>query len=249
MKKLFLSLAAVAMAAVAMADVNNLANPVGEDGRYIVKWDCENDAWATSNNFEPGETFVFAVDVTGTVFVDALKEAPAGGTRAMAANIWTNYGPKNDATNRLKQIKGNIYGATMNFAQMLEAHEPGLGATVTANDSIIYAYCQLFMFAYDETEAGLEWYVNAEYTIAPGADCLFATLPSTGKNEEVFYTDDFNEVMYGMKEAGYAAPCLGDATAVENVATEAHTRKVIENGNLYMIKNGVRYNVLGAIVK
>ena len=68
-----------------------------------------------------GETFTFAVDITGTGWVDQIQAGgPQGSTRCMAANIWTNYGPKKDATNRLKHIQGNIYGATYNFQQMLE---------------------------------------------------------------------------------------------------------------------------------
>ncbi|MCM1034784.1 MAG: hypothetical protein NC038_07825 [Paludibacter sp.] len=40
-----------------------------------------------------------------------------------------------------------------------------------------------------------------------------------------------------------------DDTAVENVMTEANkATKVIENGQLYIIKNGVKYNALGTVV-
>jgi hypothetical protein len=52
---------------------------------------------------------------------------------------------------------------------------------------------------------------------------------------------------------GYASYTLtiGEAeTDVENVeATEIGARKVVENGQVYVIKNGVKYNLLGAEVK
>ena len=38
-------------------------------------------------------------------------------------------------------------------------------------------------------------------------------------------------------------------TALENVQEAAQSTKVIENGVLYIIKNGVRYNAQGQIVK
>lgn len=38
-------------------------------------------------------------------------------------------------------------------------------------------------------------------------------------------------------------------TAVENIATDVKAEKIIENGQVYIIRNGVRYSVLGARVK
>lgn len=251
MKKLALFVAAALVSAASMAQTIN--NPVGEDGRYIVKWDCAKGEFAASNDFEPGETFTFAVDITGTAFEEALKTSPIeGATRCMAANIWTNYGPKKDATNRLVQIKGNIYGATYNFKQLITDNDKAAGEKIK-NDSIVYAYCQLFMFAYGmkdgKMDEGLEWYVDAVPVQAPGSDCLFATLPSTGNDDAKFYTDDFTPGIFSFSEVGYAAPCAGQGTGIEEVKEESTTRKVVENGQLILIKDGVRYNVLGSVVK
>lgn len=254
MKKFTFVLAAALISLSAAAI--ELNNPVGADGRYIVKYDCAKGAFAESNDFEPGETVTIAFDITGTPWEDAVKNpAVEGSTRGMAANIWTNYGAKRDATNRLKQIKGNIYGATYNFAQCITAFNAAEGEKIKA-DSTIYAYCQLFMFAYgtvnDKFEAGIEWYVDAQQVQAPGSDCLFATLPSTGRFDETFYSDDaeLGEDMYGMSEAGYAAPCVL-ATAIEDVKAEGAQKagKFVENGQLYILHNGVVYNALGAVVK
>ena len=55
---------------------------------------------------------------------------------------------------------------------------------------------------------------------------------------------------------GYAAytftidPSIADNTAVEDIeAVKVGAEKVIENGQVYILKNGVKYNVLGAEVK
>ena len=201
-------------------------------------------------NFEPGETFTFAVDITGTGWVDQIQAGgPQGSTRCMAANIWTNYGPKKDATNRLKHIQGNIYGATYNFQQMLEEADPSLAGKITALDTIVYTYCQLFIFAYTEENNGVEWYVDAQQVQATGSDCFFATIPSTGKSDPEFYSDDYAQGMYGISEKGYAAPCVSAAAGVENTEIKAKSAKFIENGQLYIISNGVKYNALGAEVK
>jgi hypothetical protein len=37
--------------------------------------------------------------------------------------------------------------------------------------------------------------------------------------------------------------------AIENIYNESRTHKVIENGMLYIIKDGVRYNALGVEIK
>lgn len=42
---------------------------------------------------------------------------------------------------------------------------------------------------------------------------------------------------------------LGDETAVENVRTNTKTQKVVIDGQVYIIRDGVRYNALGAQVQ
>lgn len=44
-------------------------------------------------------------------------------------------------------------------------------------------------------------------------------------------------------------PEKGGATAISNTETEVKAQKVIENGQIFILKNGVKYNVLGASVK
>ena len=39
------------------------------------------------------------------------------------------------------------------------------------------------------------------------------------------------------------------ATGVEDVQNNAQCTKVLENGQLFIIKNGVKYNTMGQIIK
>ncbi|MBR1427086.1 MAG: Ig domain-containing protein [Paludibacteraceae bacterium] len=68
-------LACVCFVLPARADMR-LNNPVGTDGYYRVKWDCnatgpngEQGYWAESNDMEYDETFVLAIDLTGVTDV------------------------------------------------------------------------------------------------------------------------------------------------------------------------------------
>ncbi len=243
MKKLTLFIAAAMVALTASAATIN--NPVGADGRYIVKWDCAAGAFAASNDFEVDETFVFAVDMTGTVFEEWLKGTPdnAGATRSIAFNKWSSKDGFNGDCVRLKQIQGNIYGATYNLYQQLNGEKK---PETIMTDSILYVYGQLFGFEYTEEAPGASWWVwpagsEAEgptpTTQVAGADSFFATLPYTGKKTSPeFYSDDYT----GFFEAHYqvpgiAAACIMETTEVENVQTNVVEVVAVEY-----------YNILGA---
>lgn len=240
MKKLTLFIAAAMVALTASAETIN--NPVGADGRYIVKWDCATGAFAASNDFEVDETFVFAVDMTGTPYEAWLKETPtaAGATRSIAFNKWSSKGNFNGDCVRLKQISGNIYGATYNLYQQLIAEAKG---ETIMNDSVLYVYGQLFGFEYTEENPGAGWWLWPEgtevgaNTQADGSDCFFAVLPYTGKKTSPeFYSDDYT----GFFEAHYqvpgvAAACVMETTDIENIQT-----------NVVEVVGVEYYNILGA---
>ena len=254
MKKFTIILAAALVSLSAMAQ-HTLNNPVGADGRYIVKYDCAKDQFAASNDMEVDETFTFAVDVTGTWLEDFLKGTPVaeGASRALAINKWTSKGDVNGETNRMKQIKGNIYGMTVNYAQIF-GNKDVLASDVLKADSILYIYGQIFGFEYTADNPGAGWWMwenqDINTTQAPGSDCLFAFLPYTGtKTCPEFYADDFEEGIYGSDQMGFAAPCVDAPTAVENVEVKQQGAKFIENGQMYILHNGVKYNALGAQVK
>jgi hypothetical protein len=193
-----------------------LNNPKDKAGYYIVKWDCGTSAFADTNDFEADETFTFAVDVTGTPWEDWLKETPtaAGATRALAFNKWTNWGAYRDATARLKQITGNIYGATYNLKQMATVEE--LVAKSVTIDSVVYVSGQIFGFEYTEESAGANWWMWPESlpgtpAVDPGTGSIFRTQPYTGTKTSVeFYSDEYVGGLFwsnGAPEIGFTVPC------------------------------------------
>ena len=255
MKKLFLLAVAAFAGMTANADPYTLNNPIGADGRYIVKYDCANGAFAAANDMMVDETFVFAIDIKGTWLEDFVKGTPTaeGASRGIAVNNWTGYGDTNGDFRRLKQINGTIWGMTCNFKQVMVDEKEAPKAVMA--DSATYVYAQIFCFEYTADNPGAGWWMwndnPVDVTQAPGSDCLFA-FPAyeAGHTSPELYADDYpNGDIYGFTFAGYAAPCLESPSAVENVAAEKNAVKVVENGQIILIHNGVRYNMLGAVVK
>jgi hypothetical protein len=222
MKKITLSLVAVLLTAFNIgAQINN---PVGADGYYIVKWDCANDTWATANNFEIDETITFAVDVTGTPLEDWLRETPieAGATRSIAINKWTGFGDFNGDSNRLKQIRGNIYGATYNFAQFPGTLDLSLA---TVMGEITYFYGSVFGFEYTDSNPGANWYLSPIEGLHAGeSEGFFKTLPYTGtKTGGLFYNDEYPGLFdaYFGSLSGYAPACAPIVTGIDAVAVDS----------------------------
>ena len=251
MKKFFFFVAASLVSASMFA--HTLNNPIGTDGRYIVKYDCSAGAFAKSNDMEADETFVFAIDVTGTWLENWLKDTPAaeGASRGIAINKWTSQGDVNGDTNRMKQLSGNIWGMTVNYAQIATSDF----SKALMTDSVLYVYAQIFGFEYTAENPGAGWWMWADQPVetsqADGSDCLFAFAPYTGsKTSPDLYADDYADGdIYGFQITGYAAPCIDALQAIDHVAVEKKGAKFVENGMLYIMHNGVKYNALGEAVK
>ena len=206
MRKVTLLLAAFIMA-VLCANAQTINNPKDKNGYYIVKWDCEKETWAESNDFEVDEAFTFVIDITGTAFEDWVKQTPtnAGATRGIAINRWCGFGNFKDDINRLKQIKGNLYGATWCFSQAAGTFDVSLA---TVYGAITYFSMQIFGFEYtsDSPTVNGAWYINA--IGIDGVDgSVFTSAPYTGTKTSVeFYCDDF-EGFWPYTVGGYAPVC------------------------------------------
>jgi len=178
-----------------------LNNPIGQDGCYIVKWDCSTSSFASSNDFEADETFTFAVDITGTDWVNWLSGETGRG-------ICTNFSLSSDGAqnisrdgDRLYHIQGNIYGKTINIAQLATAWSTPSSGTQTA------IYSNLFGFNASKGE----WWQNPSDNIIGNSDCFFKTAAYTGTHTcPAFYTNDFNNIYNWINQKGYAAPCVID---------------------------------------
>lgn len=210
MKRITLLLGAALLGGAASNAQEVVANPVLPDGSYVVKYDMANHKFAESNDFEVDETFVFAIDVTGTSYVDKLKETgrnPAVIGRGLARDIYANntvnefpnFSAGGNLDGRLFHIEGNVYGMCFNILQYAsglykdgplgyvsdteyDACKPG--ATTTFG-------CNVFPFGYSADNQGIEWW---DAIATPIQSVWFTTAPYTGtKTGEDFYFDDFTE--------------------------------------------------------
>ena len=213
MKKITLLFAAFLMAAICVnAQIKTINNPKDANGYFIVKWDCEKDTWATSNDFEVDEAFTFAVDIAGTAFEDWVKTPTnANGTRSIAINRWSGFGDFDGDVNRLKQIKGTIYGATWCFTQMANSFDI---YKATTPEAVTYFNMQVFGFEYTPENAGALWWqwpagwlpVGTAIDAVDGV--AFTSAPYTGTKTSVeFYCDDYAG-FWSYTSGGYAPSCV-----------------------------------------
>ena len=185
-----------------------IANPTLEDGSYIVKYDMENHKFAESNDFEIDETFVFAIDVTGTPYVDKLAETgrnPAVIGRGMARDIYANndinkfphFEAGGNLDGRMFHIEGNVYGMCFNIFQYASGlYKDGPLGYVSATEydccqpgAVTTFGCNVFPFGYSADNQGIEWW---DAIATPITTVWFNTAPYTGtKTSPDFYFDDY----------------------------------------------------------
>jgi len=209
-----------------------LNNPIGADGYYIVKWDCEKNDWAESNDMEFDETFVLAIDLTGTMYESWVKNPqtangvtyPVDNT-IVSLNCFRGAKSQNmykDNRSRLWHIKGNIYGAMYNFAQF---ETDGWTNTTPAIGEKTKIYGRMFnsatlfsdrCYPIDPSQkAGSIWNYQENWWCAQDDQPLFVFAPYTGtKTGAQFRTEDmtpgthiFYDKDHYVVGNGYAAPC------------------------------------------
>ena len=246
MKKITFLIFAVVVSLIQVNAQNTLNNPKDANGLYIVKWDCTNNRWASSNNFEVDETFTFAVDVTGTAWETWLKETPttSGATRSLAINRWTGFGDVDGATNRMKPITGNIYGATWNIAQLATTMNIASATTLGAQT---YVIGQVFGFEYTADAPGAGWWmwpssIPGGTNIDPlgNGGAIFATSPYTGtKTSAEFYNNDYDNLLFGTNypEKGYAPACA----VITSVQTPTISKSPVIGHKYYDIQGAELY--------
>ena len=134
--------------------------------------------------------------------------------------------PKNDNMYKVAVAEGQ---SVVNVQQPGFASEPGIYTTfAVAIDDNTKAECSLPADKYAIQGAGMVMYLSA----------------FTAKETEVKVKDNIGgEYVFTVYYEN------GVATAIENAAVSAKAVKTIENGQLVIIKNGVRYNVAGQEMK
>ncbi len=201
MKK-FTLFAATALAAATVASAATIGNPAdpAHEGQYIVAYDLANGKWCEANP-EIDETFVFAIDFTGTGLEDAMKTIPSPNRknilgRSGAFDIFNQNNLNADDETATAKADGrlfpidrdkNIYGMTTNLFQLMVSRTSDMAFGPDANFEH-YAVCtegttfqfgdNVFAFGWDATNPGAEWWDGVG---APVQDVLVWTMaPYTG---------------------------------------------------------------------
>lgn len=182
MKKITLIAAAV-LASTTMASaqgtIGNPKDPKAE-GKYIVAYDIKNNKWCDANP-EIDETFVFAIDFTGTGFEDAMKTLPDPNRlniqgRSGAFDIFNNMNLNEADETAVAKADGrlfpidrekNIYGATMNLFQLITSrtNDAAFGPNADYSDYAVLKQGQdfafgdnVFAFGWSTDNPGAEWW-------------------------------------------------------------------------------------------
>ena len=208
------------------------------------KWDISG--WGTAPQIFPQDEVgsLFYVDGNtatpmlfdeGGSLVDDFINCPAG------LRVWNNPGDTTDLKADLCGLQEFQVGDEY-FMIMIGTHTPSTPPQAFA----------LYKFA-DEGRAfeGMEplWYFPADGFGGASNGCRTAvpTVEVEGNKATIYLYAQNNG--YAVYEFIVDENYVGPETGVENVEVELGARKVIENGQVFVIKNGVKYNVLGAEVK
>ena len=87
------------------------------------------------------------------------------------------------------------------------------------------------------------WEINKEYTLA------FKGSDFNAVDNAAVFTDCTILLVVDYENAVVKITISTETTGVEDVVAPTQITKVIENGQMYIIRDGVRYNALGAVVK
>ena len=87
------------------------------------------------------------------------------------------------------------------------------------------------------------WEINKEYTLA------FKGSDFNAVDNAAVFTDCTIRLVVDYENAVVKITILNDQTAVEDVLLPNTATKIIENGQIYIIRDGVRYNALGTVAK
>ena len=87
------------------------------------------------------------------------------------------------------------------------------------------------------------WEINKEYTLA------FKGSDFNAVDNAAVFTDCTIRLVVDYENAVVKITISSETTGVEDVVAPTQITKVIKNGQMYIIRDGVRYNALGAVVK
>lgn len=182
MKKITLIAAAVLASTTMASAQGTIGNPKdpNAEGKYIVAYDIKNNKWCDANP-EIDETFVFAIDFTGTGFEDAMKALPEPNRlniqgRSGAFDIFNNMNLNEADETAVAKADGrlfpidrekNIYGMTVNLFQLITSrtNDAAFGPNADYSDYAVLKQGQdfafgdnVFAFGWSTDNPGAEWW-------------------------------------------------------------------------------------------
>ena len=138
----------------------------------------------------------------------------------------TKLGWKCDADQRFEKIDDNTYEL--------------LAAEFGADFKVVYGNWAVEFGAPSEDA---KWEINKEYT------CAFKGGNIHAVDNAAVFTDCTIRLVVDYENVVVKITISSETTGVEDVVAPTQITKVIENGQMYIIRDGVRYNALGAVVK
>ena len=220
----------------AESDKSHLINAEGE---LVAGWGTApqifpQDEYGALFYVDGFNTLPTLIDEGGMLVEDFIK-CPAG------TALWNNPGDTTKLAQGLNGLQEFQVGDEY-FMVMIATHTPSAPPSAFG----------LYKFA-DEARSfdGLEplWYFpnNGLGSASNGCRTAVPSVEVDGNTATIYlYASDNG---YGVYKFIVDPDYVGPETGVENVEVELGARKMIENGQVIILKNGVKYNVLGAEVK
>jgi len=230
------------------------------DGAKFAVWDITNSAWSDFMTLAAGETDIY----TTTVPADAAKVIFV---RLNSAATTPDWNLKWTQTADLDLVEGkDLYvitdwetGAWGNLVPVLEngyylvgkfngveqwdyaslSAEKKLAANPETEGEYMITVAlkagDKFKVISLENDVFMTWYGENDYVVTDG---------TAGASKTIYFSPVYKDAW-----GGHYYIQANDPTAISNTEAAVKAQKVIENGQIFILKNGVKYNVLGASVK
>ncbi len=230
------------------------------DGAKFAVWDITHSAWSDFMTLAAGETDIYTTTVSAAaakvIFVRLNGEATAPDwkdkwnqsgdldivegklyviTTAEGAGAWGNLDP---VLENGYYLVGKFNGVEQWDYASLSAEKKLATSPETENEYIITVALKAddkFKVISLENDVFMTWYGENDYVV---------TAATAGASKTIYFSPVYKDAW-----GGHYYIQANDPTAISNTEAEVKAQKVIENGQIFILKNGVKYNVLGASVK
>ena len=230
------------------------------EGAKFAVWDITHSAWSDFMTLAAGETDIYTTTVSAAaakvIFVRLNGEATAPDwkdkwnqsgdldivegklyviTTAEGAGAWGNLDP---VLENGYYLVGKFNGVEQWDYASLSAEKKLATSPETENEYIITVALKAddkFKVISLENDVFMTWYGENDYVV---------TAATAGASKTIYFSPVYKDAW-----GGHYYIQANDPTAISNAEAEVKAQKVIENGQIFILKNGVKYNVLGASVK